>query len=160
MVFDTDSHAIGMDNHTSRIMINDINHFILVLVAEPDMSLKGAGGNLKVMGSGTLRWRIENDDGKIHTIIEKYAIYVPKLHTCLISHQYRAQGLNYNTPDLDGTLGVTFSDRCVLEWNQRKYRRTIHFDRYPSNTPIIYSAQGRNLYKKKVAILDVVAKSA
>lgn len=103
MVFDTDSHAIGMDNHTSRTMINDINHFISVLVAEPDMIFKVAGGNLKVMGSETLRWRIENDDGKFHTIIAKYAIYVPKLHTCLLSPQYWAQGLNDNTLDLDGT---------------------------------------------------------
>ena len=159
MVFDSDFHAIGVDNHASRTMSNNINHFISALVTEPDMIVKGAGGNLKVMGSGTLRWRIEDNDGKIHQIICKDAIYVPNLHTCLLSPQHWAQGLNGNLPRLDGTWCATYADRCVLEWDQRKNRRTIHFDRNSTNTPIIYSAPGNNQYRRKIAIMDVVAKT-
>jgi len=94
------------------------------------MIVKGAGGNLKVMGSGTL-----------------------------LSPQHWAQGLNDNSPRLDGTWCATYADRCVLEWNQRKNRRTIPFDRNYTNTPIIYSAPGNILHRRKIAILDVVAKT-
>ena len=159
-MFDTDSHAIGVDNHTSRTMNNDINQFISALVPEPDLTVKGAGGNLQVMGSGTLGWRIQDNTGKIHTIIEKDAIYVPKRHTCLLSPQHWAQGLNDNSPKLDGTWCETYANRCILEWNQRKCKRTIRFNKYSTNTPIIYLAPGYNVCKKKIDILDVVAKSA
>ena len=123
------------------------------------MIVKGVGGNLKVMGSGTLRWKIENDDGKIHKIICKDAIYLPNLHSCLLSPQHWTQSLNDNSPRLDGTWYTTYVDICVLEWNQRKNRRTIRFDGNSTNTPIIYSAPGNNLYRRKIAILDVVAKT-
>ena len=159
MIYVTDFHAIGLENHASRTMSNNINHFISTLVPETDMIVKDAGGNLKVMGSGTLRWRIEDDDGKIHTIICKDAIFVPNLHTCLLSPQHWAQGLDDNSPKLDGTWCATYADRCVIEWNQRKHRRTIRFDRNSTNTRIIYLAPGCDLHRRKIDILNVVART-
>ena len=68
VIYVTDSHAIGVGNHASRTMSNNINHFLSALVSEPNMTVKGTNGNLKVIGSSIVRWQIKDDDGKIHTI--------------------------------------------------------------------------------------------
>lgn len=54
MIFDSYSHTIGVENHASRTMSNNINYFKSALESTPKMIVKGAGGNLKVMGSGTV----------------------------------------------------------------------------------------------------------
>ena len=52
---------------------------------------RGAGVNLVVKGEGTVRWKIEDDNGKVHTILIKHCLYVPDLHICLLSLQHWAQ---------------------------------------------------------------------
>ena len=47
MIFDSDSHVIGVDNHASRTMSNNINHLILAFVTTPSMIVKDASGNLQ-----------------------------------------------------------------------------------------------------------------
>ena len=86
--FDTDSYTIGVDNHTSKCIINMITHFISALTPTPNTVLRGAGGNLKVKGKGTVKWKIEDDDGKSHTILIKDCLYVPGISTCLLAPQH------------------------------------------------------------------------
>ena len=46
--------------------------------------VKGFGGMLQVKGKGTIIWKIEGDDGVIHPINIKKALYVPDAPSCLI----------------------------------------------------------------------------
>ena len=151
--YDSDSFVIGIDNHASKTMSNKIRDFITPLTPTPNTFVKGAGGYINVMGSGTLRWRIEDDDGKVHTILVKDSLYVPNIPKCLLSCQHWAKQANDNFPKPKGTWCATYDDSCVMEWNQRRYRRTIQMDPI-TNTPNILSAPGFNAYRKKAAALD------
>ena len=53
--FDTNSYTIGVDNHASKCISNTISHFISALTPTPNTVLRGAGGNLKVKGKGTVK---------------------------------------------------------------------------------------------------------
>ena len=139
--YDSDSFTIGIDNHASRCMSNDIKHFITPLTPTPSTRLRGAGGNLVVKGEGTVRWKIEDDNGKVHTMLIKNCLYVPDLHICLLSPQHWAQQANDNAPNPRGTWCATYGDVFELEWNQRQYRRSIKFDSN-TNTPRFTSASG------------------
>ena len=101
--YDSDSFVIGIDNHASKTMSNNIKHFITPLNPTPNTFVKGAGGYIKVKGSGTLRWRIEDDDGKVHTILVKDSLYVPNISKYLLSCQHWAKQANYNFPNPKGT---------------------------------------------------------
>ena len=46
--FDTDSYMIGIDNHASRCISNNIDHFITSLTPTPRSYLRGITGDLKV----------------------------------------------------------------------------------------------------------------
>lgn len=46
--------VIGIDNHASKTMSNDIKHFITSLSSTPNTFVKGTLGYVKEMGSGTL----------------------------------------------------------------------------------------------------------
>jgi len=65
-----------------------ISHFISALTPTPKIVLRESGGNFKVKGKGTVKWKIENDDGKVHTIIIKDFMYVPGISTCLLAPQH------------------------------------------------------------------------
>ena len=114
-----------------------ISYFISVLTPTPNTVLRGAGGNLKVKGKGTVKWKIEDDNSKVHTIIIKDCMYVPGISTCLLAPQYWTQQARDHFPRRRGTWCVTYDDACILEWNQRKYYQTIDFD-FISNTPMMY----------------------
>ena len=86
--YDSDSFVIGIDNHASKIMFNNIKHFITLSTPTPNTFVKGAGGYINVMDSSTLRCRIEDDDKKVYTILIKNGLYVPNTPKCLLSYQH------------------------------------------------------------------------
>ena len=49
--------------------------------------VKGFGVLVQVKGEGTLMWKIEDDDGVIHPINIKKALYVPESPSCLLYPQ-------------------------------------------------------------------------
>ena len=55
LTFDSDSFVIGIDNHISRIISNNINHFITALTPTSNTILRGTGGALMVKGTDNLR---------------------------------------------------------------------------------------------------------
>ena len=136
--FDSDSKALGVDQHASKCMSNDKSDFISEITPVTNMRVKGAGGCLKVLGTGTLKWKIEDDDGNYHDIIIKEALYIPGLSSCLLCPQQWSKQVKDNFPRKRGTWCATYEDVCVLQWDQRKYTRTIKYD--PStNTPKLYT---------------------
>jgi hypothetical protein len=68
-LFDSNSFTIHVDNCASQCMTNCINHFI----SPPNQpafntKVKGIKSNtfLEVKGEGTIKWRIADDDGRVH----------------------------------------------------------------------------------------------
>ena len=67
--YDTDSYLIGIDNHASSSLTNDENDFVKGTVKQTKVRVKGIKGKLLAAKVGTARWKIEDDDGKIHVIL-------------------------------------------------------------------------------------------
>ena len=88
-------------------MSNDKNDFISEITSVTNMRVKGAGGFLKVLGSGTLKWTIDDDDGKYHDIIIKEALYIPGLSSCLLCPQQWSKQVKDNFPRKRGTWCAT-----------------------------------------------------
>ena len=67
------------------------------------MRVKGADGFLKVIGKGTVRWKIEDDEGKYHDIIIKDALYIPGPSSCLLCPQQWSKQAKDDFPRKRGT---------------------------------------------------------
>ncbi len=91
--FDTDSFKIGIDNHASRCMSNNRAHF---------------------EHFRPFVFKLEDDDGKIHTIRIPNSLYIPRLPLSLLSPQHWAQEANDNTPLQNGTRMENFANGCKL----------------------------------------------
>ena len=85
--FDTKSYTIRINNHASKCISNKITHFIGSLTPTPNTVSFGTGENLEVTSMGTIRCRIKDDDGKMHTITLKDYLYVPGIFICFLSPQ-------------------------------------------------------------------------
>ena len=118
----------------------------------------GAGGNLKVKGEGTIVWKIQDDDGSQHDLTIKDCLYVPDLQICLLSPQHWAQQARDDFPKKDGTWCATYAGGCQMQWNQRKYTKTIHHDP-KTNTPRLYTVPRSTAFRRKLAALDLLAKT-
>ena len=157
--FDIDSYMIGIDNHASRCISNDIDHCITAFTPTPCSYLRGITGDLKVKGEGTLVWNIDNEQGSCHKIKIKNCVYVLGLPSCLASPQHCADQADDNYPRPDGTWCITYAKNCVLQWDQRKYTRTIPMDGN-TNSPKLYSTPGCNKYSLTVAELELLAQNS
>ena len=156
--YDSDSFEIGVDNHASKTISNDSSQFISYITPTPKTILRGAGGNLKVKGVGTVRWKIEDDDGKEHELIIKGCLYVPDMSSCLLSPQHWSQQAQDNFPTNRGTWCATFADSCVMQWDQRKYTKTILYDKN-TNTPKMYSVPRTPTFRANLQLCEKVAKT-
>lgn len=150
MRIDSDSFPIGIDTFCSRTISNNVDHFRQIRPATGTI-LKGIGKDpVKVLGTGTIRWTIEDDVGKNHNIVIPNALYAPRIPICLLSPQHWAQEQNNEQPD-----GITFetaSNTATLRWNQRKSSRTIQYS--PQNTPTIMSAPGATRFAAMQSLHD------
>jgi hypothetical protein len=74
--FDSDSFIIGIDNHASRSISNNIDHFTTALRSPKNAFIQGVGGELlTVKGEGTLVWHVEDDEGRAHRITIKDSLF-------------------------------------------------------------------------------------
>jgi hypothetical protein len=151
--FDSDSFLIGVDNHSTTTISNDKSHFIGP-IRPTNVGIKGFGGTcVRAKGIGTVKWKIEDDEGKVHTFTIQNALYVPDSSLCILCPQQWAKQANDNFPMRNGTRCIDNADTCELEWKQRKYRRTIPWDP-ATNTGRFYSAPGTHHYRLYAAMLD------
>ena len=155
-LFDSDSFTINIDNCASRCMTNNINHFI----SPPNQpafntKVKGIKSNtfLEVKGEGTIKWKIADDDGRVHSHIIHNALYVPDIPACLLSPQHWAQSANDTYPNRNGTTCITTLDAVVLSWNQGKYKKTVKLDKH-TNTARFKSASGSLQYQLFAASIE------
>ena len=125
---DSDSFITGIDSHASRCIDTNINHFVGPLKPTKRQRVKGINGWLQVKGEGAVRWRIEDDSGRMHTIFVRNALCAPDAPHCLLSPQHWSQQSNDHCPLKHGTWCGIFHDECILCWNQQKCKRTLTWD--------------------------------
>ena len=91
--FDTDSHPLGIDNRCTACISHDVKDFIGPLT-DTDKSIKGFGGTTQgQVKIGTLKWRMEDDNGKIHIFKIPHSYYAPHGGVRLLSPQHWAKSL-------------------------------------------------------------------
>ena len=103
-----------------------------------------------INGEGTFFCKIEDDDGIVHPIKTKKALYIPEAPSCLLAPQQRKHQENENHPKPDSTWYATKDRHCALYWNQEWYRRTIPWDT-SINVTRIHSEPSSNTYCVLVA---------
>jgi hypothetical protein len=143
--FDTDSSPLKVDNCATRSLSPFSDDFISSLTPIPNR-IRGIGGTSGDLMLGTIKWKIEDDDGIAHTIIIPNSIYAPHAPSRLLSPQHWAQEAKDNKPMKDGTWCGTYHDRITLQWKQRQYTRTVALDRNSTNVGTITTASGYEKY--------------
>ena len=140
-MFDTDAKLIRIDNCASYSISNDPADFATKL-KPVKRRLKGLGGMISEIQTGTIRWEIQDDDGMRHTIKLPNSLYVKSSPSKLLSPQHWAQSANDNYPKQQGTWCATYQDKVVLHWNQRRSKKTIRLDPSTSSVATLHTAPG------------------
>jgi len=155
-IFDSDSFLIQVDNGASRSISNDRSHFESIEPLDkddPTIVLGPTGEESPIKGKGTIKWKIEDDDGVVHTIKLKNSLYVPNFTNCLLCTQHWSQVTNDHFPQREGTWQASYSDTIVMYWDQRRYKRTVKWNAR-TNTGFFRSAAGAVDYRVYAAAVD------
>jgi len=154
-VFDTDSQMVRIDNCATASLSNDTKDFIGEMTPTR-RKIKGIDGHPQGgLMTGTIRWYIEDDAGVIHEILLPGSYYVPWANSKLLSPQHWAQRAKDNHPVPRGTWCATYADTIVLEWDQRKHRRTVRLDPGSNNVAHIRTAPGFGKFSAFLADADI-----
>ncbi|KAI2498012.1 hypothetical protein MHU86_16510 [Fragilaria crotonensis] len=137
--FDTDSKAIRIDNCASYCISNDKKDFITPL-KRVNKKLKGLGGTLTEIYSGTIKWSIEDDTGVPHDIVIPHGLYVKDSPSKLLSPQHWAQTAQDFKPLPRGTWCATYHDSIQLHWAQRQHTKTVRLNQGSGNIATMYTA--------------------
>jgi hypothetical protein len=133
MHFDTDSYDILVDNCCSQSITNSLQDFIKPPKIS-DMWIRGLNGQTITQTKvGTVRWRIHDDAGRIHSILLPNTYYSPHAERRLLSPQHWAQIAKNGR----GTKCTTYHDAIILEWDNQKFKRTIPINHKTRNVGII-----------------------
>jgi hypothetical protein len=144
LTFDSDSYPIMVDNRASYSITNDLRDFIERPV-QKGIKINGFDGSKPPARTGTVQWKILDDDGKPHTFTLLGTNYVPTAETQMLSPQHWSQAIN----DLQGTLCTTYGDLMVLKWNKKNYRKSFPIcPRNTRNVGMMISAAGNQQYNQ------------
>jgi hypothetical protein len=137
--FNTDSFKIGVDTMCSVTMSGNRNCF--EDLKPLDSAVGGIAGGLAVKGRGTFCFKLEDSNGKRHTIKLYNSLYVPGLPTTLLCPQHWTQ-----LDDDDGTYIKSGKNGVWLVWGRHRFKKFVPLD--PStNTPTFYTAPGSFNYQ-------------
>ena len=134
-------------------MTNNIRHFIGPLKPINNGVVKFYGGVINIRGEGTVKCKIEESYGQIHSIIVHRANYVPEATICLLSPQQLSQQAADNHLKPDVTWCATKAKKWILYLNQEMYKRTICWYACTS-TRHIRSAPSNNTHLIIVASIE------
>ena len=95
--YDTDSKLIRIDNCASYSISFDKNDFITPL-KPVRQKVKGLGGVLDGLQTGTIEWMVEDDEGMPYVIKLPGSLYVPNSPSRLLSPQHWAQTTSGDQP--------------------------------------------------------------
>ncbi len=91
MRFNTNSFVISIDTFTSITLGNHHDQFE-DLKMHNNTEVEGIKGGLDIKGTGTFKFYIENDEGRVHLIKIPNSKYVPDLRVCLLLPQSLGAG--------------------------------------------------------------------
>jgi hypothetical protein len=149
--YDTDSVPIGIDNHASYCLTNSEQDFVGP-TKTVHVQIKGITQGLKTAKVGTVRWKIEDDEGIPRTVDLPGTYLVKDLPLWLLAPQHLAQVQQKKEKTKDGTICVTIADRVVIRWNDKKFTHTIFYNK--SNVAVLRTAPGYQRYTAFEANLD------
>jgi hypothetical protein len=139
--FDSDSFAMGVNNHALYCMVNSPHLFKNLTLTKDTRQIQGINEGLAIEGGGTFKFTITDDSGQCHTIRIPNSLYLlPKLEECLMLPQHWAQEAGDNQ-----TWMNNFVHCCVLHWGNG-FKKTIPFDT-ASNTLTFYTALLSKAYR-------------
>ena len=115
-------------------------------LVDGDHQLNGIGSGIAIKGIGTYKFKLEDDNGQVHTIRIPNSQYVPFLKRVLLAPHHWAQEAQDKAPNPQGTWMATYDDCIILYWNQGKSKCTI-FLSTNTNTPLTRTALGTKSYQ-------------
>ena len=142
--FDTDYYRIGIDTFASGCVSHNREHFITYKASE-GQECKGIAVGLSIKGRGTLKLRIDDDNGITDTINVPKSVHIPDLPMVLVSPQHWAQQMS------DGIVSTSGAKSTILTF--RGYRITIQYYAH-SNTPSFRSSSGTLHYQYFAAMVE------
>jgi hypothetical protein len=92
--------------------------------------------------------------GGIHEILLPGSYYSPDVPFRLMSPQHWSQIAQDNSPKPRGTRVVTYEDAIVLQWEQRKFTRTIQLNKNGTNVGTFRSAPGTKRFQVYAAVCE------
>ena len=118
--FDAGSVPLLVDNGTLAWIINTKSYFIDS--PKPVRNkVNGISGDTIAKLKGTVKWKLEDDNRKIHIFILKKTYWTPGASTQVLSPQHMVQQAEHNYPKVAGTGEFTSDRTMTLTWIQRKY---------------------------------------
>jgi hypothetical protein len=126
-----ESFPIRINNHASYCMANSPHLFDNLILLDVG-KVNEINDRLAILGKGTLKFSISDDNGRVHCICIPNYLYLPKLHGCLLSLQHWAQ----EAGDTQTWMG-NFAYCCILHWFGGQ--KTVPFHTL-TNTPIFHTA--------------------
>jgi hypothetical protein len=133
--FDSDSYSIGINTHASRCMVNAPHLFDDLKLGEVG-KVEGIKSGLDIKGIGTFKFKIKDNNGKLHKIKIPNSLYVPELKRCLLSPQHWVQEVKDNCPRPKGTRMSQDNEFYYVHWGQAKYQKLIPYD-LSTNVPTL-----------------------
>ena len=122
---DTNSYMIGLDTHASKCISNSKRQFIGPIRPAKYKKIDGIDGSLEVKGVGTVEWKIQDDQNRMHTIRILGTLYVPKMECCILSPQHWIKEAKDHHPRRNGTTTVNLEEGMLMMWNQRQYTKLV-----------------------------------
>jgi hypothetical protein len=126
-----------------------------------DLTLKEVGEvegiklGLDIKGTGTFKFKIEDDNGMMHKIKIQNSLYITEFKRCLLSPQHWVQEVKDNYPRPKGTWMEQDDEYYFLNWGQAKYRKLVPYDSL-SNVPIMYTASSLRAYCRFVTTFEAL----
>ncbi len=148
--FDTDSYDILFDNCCSHSLTNCKEDFIEPPI-KSRVKVRGYNGHTESTMVGTVKWKIQDDNGKIHNFILPNTYYSSAVETRLLSPQHWAQVRNGKRD----TYCVTYYDAIIMRLNKDKYQITAPLsDEEHRNVGVVRSVPGIKSYLTPCRALD------
>jgi hypothetical protein len=109
--FNSDPFPIGVDNHTSYCMVNS-PHLLENLILSDMGKVDGINEGLEILGKGTFKFTITDDNGWLHNAHISNSLYLPGLEEYLLSSQHWVQDKARENKKWMGN----FAHCCILHW--------------------------------------------
>ena len=109
LAFDSDSYDILIDNCCSHTLTNDLKDYIEPPI-KSKVKIRGYNGSTNSTRVGTVKWKIKDDNGKVHNFILPNTFYSSSVETRLLSPQHWAQVRDKGRD----TYCITYHDAVIM----------------------------------------------